>query len=351
MTEPIGPVSALPARASLEHLKKTAKRLHREMLRENAAAPLSAAQTEIARRYGFANWRLLKAYVLALATHGPDLVLAVQNGDAEKVSALLATHPGLVNAPVDLDPHVLRPSDARAMRLLHLAVAADQREILKLLIERGANMNARNADGRKPLHDCFELGRDDLAQILLGAGAEPDVCLAAAWGMHAQLTELLKHDPDQANDLETGMSPLGWCAYGGDQSSSAEILFGHGAVVDRAPFDWAAWGPATHVANTAVARVFLAHGADPNARSQVGGDTPLHRVITSRLVEDPSDFVAMLLSAGADPSIANDAGQTPLDEALAQQVAKVETYFPARPVRGKQVERTIALLRSATALH
>jgi hypothetical protein len=28
---------------------------------------------------------------------------------------------------------------------------------VRLLIERGADVNARNTDGRLPLHDCFEL--------------------------------------------------------------------------------------------------------------------------------------------------------------------------------------------------
>src|SRR2546430_10746536 len=72
--------------------------------------------------------------------------------------------------------------------------------VLRLLIERGADVNARNTDGRLPLHDCFELGRDHLVQIVLDAGARSDVCAAAAYGMHDRLREILQNDSRQANE-------------------------------------------------------------------------------------------------------------------------------------------------------
>lgn len=98
------------------------------------------------------------------------------------------------------------------MRLTHVAIAEDRRDVLQLLIERGADLNARNRDGRLPFHDCFELGRDHVVQTLLDAGARPDVCAAAAYGMYDRLREILAGDPAQANDLSTGESPLGWTA-------------------------------------------------------------------------------------------------------------------------------------------
>jgi hypothetical protein len=336
-------VRALPARANLEHLKNEAKKLHRELLKKDPAVALAAAQLEIARRYGFASWRKLKSYVDALQEFGSDLIEAVRAGDAAKVGLILDRHPDLANAAADLDAHVLRPSDALAMRLVHLAVAEDRGAVLRLLIERGAHLNVRNADGRLPLHDCFELARDGLAELLLAAGAGPDACYAAACGMHEKLIERLEQSPAEANDLQTGLTPLGWCGYGNDQTRSAEILLERGAIVDRPPYDRAAWGPVSHVANLPIARVLLAHGADPNAKLQ-NGDTPLHAVVKSRLVGDASAFVELLLAGGADSAIRNEAGRTALDEALEQAGAMAETYFPARPLRQKEMRRTIALL-------
>jgi ankyrin repeat protein len=326
----------------LEHLRNEAKKLLKDMRRKSPDATLAGAQLDVARAYGFASWRKLKSYVEALRGMGARLVGAVRAGDLDTMRAVLDRSPELVDAAADLEEHRLRPSDALAMRLIHLAVAEDQVEAVRLLIERGADLNVRNADGRLPLHDCFELGRDQIAGQLLAAGAEPDVCAAAAFGMQDQLREILKRDPAQANDLRTGLSPLGWSVYG-NWPGCAEILIEYGAVVNRPPHDVEAWGPAAHVANTRLAAVLLAHGADPNCRDE-DGDTPIHVAIKSRLVADPTAFVELLLAAGADPALRNHDGRTALDEALRQVGRAAETYFPARPVALKNLARVIELL-------
>jgi len=283
--------------------------------------------------------------VKALHDLGQPLINAVRAGDLDAMRAILSQNPDLAKASTDLD-EPMRPSDAPAMRLIHLAVAENRMDAARVLIEFHADLNVRNADGRLPLHDCFELGRDEFAQLLLAAGAQPDVCAAAAYGMHDRLRKLLERDPLQANDLQTGISPIGWSVYG-DQEESARILLAHGAVVDRPPYDVEAWAPVAHVANVKFARILLEHGISPNCRSR-SGDTPIHAAIKSRLVRDPAPLVELLLTSGADPAIRNDEGRTALDEALLQVGKVSETYFPARPVGEKKMDRTIELLRGAT---
>jgi ankyrin repeat protein len=338
--------NTLPAHANLEHLKNQAKQRLKAMRTERSEAKLSEAQLLVARGYGFPSWRNLKAYVDALHNSGQQLINAVHDSDLAAIGAILDSHPELVNASTDIHPR-MRPSDTLTMRLVHLAIAEGKADVLRLLIERGADLNARNADGRTPLHDCFELNHDDFARILMHAGAVPDVCAAAAYGLHDQLEQLLRDDPGKANDLTTGESPLGWAAYG-HQPKSAEILFQHGAIVDRAPFDSHAWKPAAMVASTDVARILLAHGANPNWRDDEG-NTALHRVIRSRIVVDPASFVEALLEHGADASARNHEDRTPLDEAVLQTEKIAETYFPVRPIAPKRLEKTIKLLQSRTA--
>jgi len=333
----------LPARANLEHLKNEAKQRLKTMRSQSPAARLSEAQLLVARSYGFPSWRQLKSYVDALHDFGQQLVNAVHAGDLETIRKVLEAHPELVNASADL-PRVDRPSDTLAMRLIHLAIAEGKIDVLRLLIERGADLNARNADGRLPLHDCFELNHDDYAKILLDAGAVPDVCTAAAYGMHDQLRQILEADPATANDLTTGNSPLGWAAFG-HQPRSATLLIQHGAVADRPPYDSYAWGPVAIANSTDVARVLLEHGASPNWRDD-NGNTALHRVITSRIVLDPAKFIQVLLKFGADVSLRNRDGRTPLDEALLQTGRNAETYFPVRPIAPKKLEQTIEILRT-----
>jgi ankyrin repeat protein len=281
-----------------------------------------------------------------LRNEAKQLINAIRTGELETTRTILDSHPELVNASIDLDER-LKPTDALTMRLIHLAVAEGKIDVLRLLIDRGADLNVRNHDGRLPLHDCFELNHDDFAKILLEAGAAPDACGAAAYGMHDQLQQILKNDPETANDLTTGNSPLGWAAYG-HQPRSATILFEHGAVADRPPYDAYAWGPAAMVASKDVARVLLEHGANPNWRDEEG-NTPMHRVITSRLVLDPARFIQVLLDFGAEASARNLEGKTPIDAALLQAGKNAETYFPVRTIAPKKLEQTVEILRTRLA--
>ena len=331
----------LPARPSVTWLRKAAKDHLSELRVSNPAARLADAQRAVARRYGFASWRKIKVYVDGITSDAERLRAAVIGGDVATAKDVLRRHPRLVDAADEPDTGN-RPSDARGMRPLHLAVANDQPEMVGLLLAHGADADLRNADGRLPLHDCFELDRDHIAEILFAAGAQPDVCAAAAYGLYGALTAILSGDRAQANDLRTGLSPLGWCGFAGDVRA-ARLLIEHGAIVDQTPYDMHAWGPTCQVARLDLARLLLAAGADPNAKD-AAGDTPLHRVVASRLVGDPGDFVALLLDHGADPGRRNGAGVDVLESARAQVGQDVETYFRRRRLGPKQLDRTIAVL-------
>jgi ankyrin repeat protein len=233
------------------------------------------------------------------------------------------------------------------MRLLHLAVAENRIEVARLLIARGADLDARNRDGRSALHDAFELNRDHIAELLMQSGATVDVCAAVAYGKHDRLLEILRADPSQANDLTTGLSPLGWAGFAND-TRAAQILVEHGAIVDRPPYDLEAWGPTTMCACIPIARVLLAAGADPRWKDNEH-DNLLHHVLASRMVVDPAPFVAFLLEAGADPMQPNDRGKTALDDAIERNGEAATTYFPKLPLGAKRLDATIELLRAAIA--
>jgi ankyrin repeat protein len=204
----------LPARPSIEWLRKTAKEHLARMRVADPAGRLADSQLEVARAHGFASWRQLKAHVDAVESDAIRLSAAVMNGDLDVVEQVLRRRPLLVDAPDEPDEPT-RPSDSRGMRPIHFAVANDKPEMVRLLLAHGADPNARNADGRLALHDCFELNRDHIAALLFDAGAEPDVCAAVCYGRYDSLTAILTADPSQANDLRTGLSPLGWCGYAG----------------------------------------------------------------------------------------------------------------------------------------
>lgn len=90
---------SLPERPNLRHLKDQAKAL----LREGGVASLAAAQFQIARLYGFANWPRLKAHVDSLEASFrkvAELKQAIDGNDLARVKALMTRNPDLHRAPL-----------------------------------------------------------------------------------------------------------------------------------------------------------------------------------------------------------------------------------------------------------
>ena len=152
----------LPARPSLDSLRKQAKKLARDSAAGNgeaiarvhaqlprAALPLSNrnAQLVIAREYGFAGWRDLTAEVQkrlgrALEWAAAQARVAIYNQDNERLRTLLAEHPGLAswrdeNGKTLLSsttPYALDVSDPERERLYTRPVAAE------ILIDAGVSV-------------------------------------------------------------------------------------------------------------------------------------------------------------------------------------------------------------------
>jgi ankyrin repeat protein len=169
------PTRTLRAHPDLAQLKRQAKELLHAFEADDAMAvaevrhhyrdapPPSAASTfalhdaqlVLARAYGFDSWPKLKAFVDG-ATVG-RLVEAVRAGDIATVTALLNARPELVDMDVsEHDEH----------RALHHAVLQRQPEIVRLLMQRGADAHKGiwpHRDATSPL--TLALERNDHAIV------------------------------------------------------------------------------------------------------------------------------------------------------------------------------------------
>ena len=163
----------LPARASLEWLKKTAKQNLRRLRLENPAARLADAQRDLARNHGFASWRALKAHVEQAGPRPIDeaettaFLRAVGDGEVDQVRTMIAARPDLVNA---VGPH---PHWGGRPQPLHVAIETKRRDLFDLLLDAGADVNGRNDeyDHWSPLMLTFSRDRADMRRTLLERGA------------------------------------------------------------------------------------------------------------------------------------------------------------------------------------
>jgi ankyrin repeat protein len=324
----------LPAKPNLEHLKKQAKELLRSFQQRNSdaegrfrasasncipkTAKLADAQHVIARDYGFATWPKLKEHVESLImTPMEKLVAAVCAQKSERAARLLIEHP-------ELKAHLDEPLHYGDLPVLLAAVQRTDRKTIAVLLDAGADINARGnswAGGRGVLDECHP----DLAPFLIERGALIDAHSAARLGMLEKLRELADADPAIVRARgEAGQMPL-------------------------------------HFASTVEIATFLVdHGAEIDARDLLHESTPAQhmvRVIQARhYPRDRQDIARFLISRGCEADILMGAALGDLDlvrrhvesDPGCLRVRVSETYFPKQDSRSRGTYYIPALGRERT---
>jgi ankyrin repeat protein len=169
---------ALPAHPSLDWLRKTAKQHLRELRSQRPAAHLAEAQLAIAREYGFASWRALKAHVerapapeaegtSAAERKIADFLRSVGAGQIDSIRTSLSIAPELVNA---IGPH---PYWGGRPQPLHVSIETRRRDVFDLLLAAGADVNGSNREYAdwSPLMLTYHWDQPDVRRVLLEHGA------------------------------------------------------------------------------------------------------------------------------------------------------------------------------------
>jgi ankyrin repeat protein len=87
--------------------------------------------------------------------------------------AVFFRHPDTVKVLLDSGADVnTQARNAMKVRPIHAASAAGQIEVVRLLIERGADVNARQQSGFTPLHEAALTGKLEFARLFLDHGAD-----------------------------------------------------------------------------------------------------------------------------------------------------------------------------------
>ncbi len=277
------------------------------------------------------------------AAERPPLIDAVKTSDREAVRALVKK-----GADINLP-------EGDGSTALHWAAYRDDLETVDLLIRAGANPNAANALGATPLWIASENKNAGIVRSLLAGGANPNaslvsgetVLMMAARSGNSDIVEQLAAKGANLNVRGTrGQTALMWAA-SQKHPEVTKVLLAHGADVHVRSESWNyvmavpphVWRPYNraipHGSNTALlfaarmgdlesAKMLIAAGANVNDEDAWG-------VSATTLAAHAgfSDVVEFLLEKGADPN-ASRAGFTALQSAILRRDEKSVSSLLAR---------------------
>ncbi|OQR82320.1 ankyrin repeat protein [Achlya hypogyna] len=202
-------------------------------------------------------------------------------------------------------------------------------DVVRLLLRcKGIRVDKANFDGMTPLHEAAKHSRFEIAKLLLDAGANPH----ATNNDGSKPLELAGGNDGMIRLLTTAMSPVGVCAERGEWSEvkrriQRELLPNINGCFGERRWTLLSFS-AKHDQIELVDLLLRYTGVDVNV-ANADGMTPLHEAAKHNNLQ----IIALLLRAGANRTLRNAIGESPVDLATAegQALFRLETTMPPLP--------------------
>jgi ankyrin repeat protein len=238
-----------------------------------------------------------------------DLSGAARSGDLTRVKLLIAN---------GTDANTADTNGGRTP--LHWAVKGNHIEVVRYLLESGADIDRGERAGKTALDFAAESGQIEMTQLLVDSGADVNkrdliggnsALWAAGLGTPETLEILVKANADiEVKDIN-GLTPLAWAAQTGS-TKSMEILIEAGAkvnVVDMLNGE-SILMRAARSGKVESVQLLLANNADTGIQTKMGAST---LQIASEYGN--ADIVKILVDSGLDPKAKDARGWNALDYA------------------------------------
>lgn len=199
-------------------------------------------------------------------------------------------------------------SEIAAYRGLHAAAQRGDVDAIEQLIAEGADLNARDRAGRTPIHVAAFASQDEALRALARAGADLDAFEHQAYDIVTIAAV--------ANDLEL---------------LDLALRLGASPANVTSPYDGTALIAAAHLGHHEVVKRLIGAGAPLDHVNNLTWTALIEAVVLGNGGADHIETVRALVEAGADTTIGDRQGITPLEHARARGYTEMIAILERSP--------------------
>lgn len=194
---------------------------------------------------------------------------------------------------------------------LHWAAWRNDDRFVRLLLERGADIDMTDTSGRTVLHDTVWRRDTSLVRLLLEHGADAKrrdmygrtaADLADAYGYHEIVRMILEMRPDLLRGLRDSITPILLSATSRGDEEMVRLLVEGGACLEiKDTNERTALHLAAEYGHISIVRTLIDHSAFLDSCDNLYHMTPLHLAS----INGREDVARLLIEGGANPNLMN----------------------------------------------